>query len=90
MKENMDEETEKYFKKIINSSQRMQMLINDLLSFSRQSISSSDFERTDLNTLAREAIIELEIEVEKVMLKFKSVSYPLSGPVPSLMKQLFQ
>src|ERR1044071_6179184 len=36
MKENMDEETEKYFKKIISSSKRMQMLINDLLSLDRQ------------------------------------------------------
>src|SRR5204862_6589300 len=31
MKGNMDEETEKYFKKIIGSSKRMQLLINDLL-----------------------------------------------------------
>src|SRR5215470_4930367 len=65
MKENMDKETEKYFKKIIDSSKRMQMLINDLLSFSRQSINSSDFEKTDLNNLVKEAIAELEIEVEK-------------------------
>src|SRR5882724_818995 len=34
MNENNDKETEKYFKKIITSSERMQLLINDLLSFS--------------------------------------------------------
>jgi light-regulated signal transduction histidine kinase (bacteriophytochrome) len=89
MKENMDEETEKYFKKIINSSKRMQMLINDLLSFSRQSISSSDFERTDLNTLAREAITELEIEVEKSNAKIQVDELPVVWAIPSLMKQLF-
>ena len=89
MKENMDEETEKYFKKIINSSKRMQMLINDLLSFSRQSISSSDFERTDLNTLAREAITELEIEVEKSNAKIQVGELPVVWAIPSLMKQLF-
>ncbi len=89
MKENMDEETEKYFKKIINSSKRMQMLINDLLSFSRQSISSSDFERTDLNTLAREAITELEIEVEKSNAKIQIGELPVVWAIPSLMKQLF-
>ena len=33
MKNNFDEETEKYFDKIINSSKRMQNLINDLLEF---------------------------------------------------------
>ena len=89
MKENMDEETEKYFKKIINSSKRMQMLINDLLSFSRQSISPSDFERTDLNTLAREAITELEIEVDKSNAKIQVGELPVVWAIPSLMKQLF-
>jgi signal transduction histidine kinase len=89
MKENMDEETEKYFKKIINSSRRMQMLINDLLSFSRQSVSSSDFQRTDLNTLAREAIAELEIEIEKSNAKIHVSELPVAWAVPSLMKQLF-
>ena len=89
MKETMDEETEKYFKKIINSSKRMQMLINDLLSFSRQSVSSSDFQRTDLNTLAREAIAELEIEIEKSNARIEVSELPLVWAIPSLMKQLF-
>jgi len=89
MKENMDEETEKYFKKIISSSKRMQMLINDLLSFSRQSVSSSDFQRTDLNSLAREAITELEIEVEKSNAKIQLDELPVVWVIPSLMKQLF-
>jgi len=89
MKENMDEETEKYVKKIISSSKRMQMLINDLLSFSRQSVSSSDFQRTDLNSLAREAITELEIEVEKSNAKIHLDELPVVWVIPSLMKQLF-
>lgn len=89
MKENMDEETERYFKKIINSSKRMQMLINDLLNFSRQSVSSSDFQKTDLNTLAKEAIAELEIEVEKSKAKILLGELPVVWAIPSLMKQLF-
>jgi signal transduction histidine kinase len=89
MKENMDEETERYFKKIINSSKRMQMLINDLLNFSRQSVSSSDFQKTDLNTLAKEAIAELEIEVEKSKAKIFLGELPVVWAIPSLMKQLF-
>ena len=89
MKENMDEETEKYFKKIINSSKRMQMLINDLLNFSRQSVSSSDFQKTDLNALAKEAIAELEIEVEKSKAKIVISDLPVVWAIPSLMKQLF-
>jgi light-regulated signal transduction histidine kinase (bacteriophytochrome) len=89
MKENLDEETERYFKKIINSSKRMQMLINDLLNFSRQSVSSSDFQKTDLNKLAKEAIAELEIEVEKSKAKVVLAELPVVWAIPSLMKQLF-
>ena len=89
MKENMDEETERYFKKIINSSKRMQMLINDLLNFSRQSVSSSDFQKTDLNALVREAIAELEIEVEKSKAKILLGELPVVWAIPSLIKQLF-
>jgi len=89
MKGDMDEETEKYFKKIISSSKRMQMLINDLLSFSRQSVSTADFEKTDLNILAKEAIAELEIEIEKSNAKVHIDELPVLWAIPSLMKQLF-
>jgi signal transduction histidine kinase len=89
MKENMDEETEKYFKKIIGSSKRMQLLINDLLTFSRHSMSSSDFKKTDLNILAKESIAELEIEIEKNNAKIHVNELPVIWAVPSLMRQLF-
>src|SRR6186713_2963266 len=64
MKNNVDNETDKYFKKIISSSRRMQLLINDLLSFSRQSINASDFKETSLSYLVKEAVNELELEIE--------------------------
>jgi signal transduction histidine kinase len=89
MNGSMDEETEKYFKKIINSSKRMQMLINDLLSFSRQSVSIADFEKTDLTVVAKEAITELEIEIEKTNAQIHVDNLPEVWAVPSLIKQLF-
>lgn len=89
MKENMDAETEKYFKKIIGSSKRMQSLINDLLSFSRHSMNSSDFKKTDLTVLAREAMAELEIEVEKTNARINIAELPVVWAIPSLMRQLF-
>jgi signal transduction histidine kinase len=85
----MDEETEKYFKKIISSSRRMQSLINDLLSFSRHSMGSSDFKKTDLNELVREAMGELEIEIEKSGAKIHIADLPVVWAIPSLMQQLF-
>ena len=89
MKENMDGETEKYFKKIINSSKRMQLLINDLLAFSRQSTKPSDFKKADLNVLAKEAIAGLEIEIEKNNARIYINDLPVVWAVPGLMRQLF-
>ena len=74
---NHDEETEKYFKKIISSSKRMQSLINDLLSFSRHSLVSSDFKKTDLGILVKEAMTELEIEIEKTKARIDIDGLPI-------------
>src|SRR5258705_9719852 len=87
--DNKEADTEKYFKKIISSSQRMQTLINDLLSFSRQSMSASDFMETDLNKLVKEAISELEIEIEKTNARINVADLPVICAVPGLMRQLF-
>ncbi|MEI9908309.1 MAG: response regulator [Bacteroidota bacterium] len=89
MRQNSDEETEKYFKKIISSSERMQSLINDLLSFSRHSTSPSDFKETDLNLIIRDAITELEIEIEETHAELHLSDLPVVHVIPSLMRQLF-
>lgn len=89
MKGPTDEETEKYFRKIINSSRRMQQLINDLLSFSRHQINISDFKKTDLNLLAKESIAELEVEIEKNNAKINVEDLPVISAIPGLMRQLF-
>src|SRR5688572_25358796 len=89
MKNNVDTETDKYFKKIISSSKRMQLLINDLLSFSRHSISAADFKETNLAHLVKEAINELEIEIEKTNATIRFHQLPVMRVIPSLMQQLF-
>jgi signal transduction histidine kinase len=89
MRDNKDKETEKYFKKIISSSERMQSLINDLLSFSRHSTSSSDFKKTNLGELVKEAMIELEIEIENSNAQIYVPEMPVIQVIPSLMRQLF-
>jgi len=89
LKKQQDPETEKYFNKIINSSRRMQTLINDLLSFSRHSLSPSDFKKTDLNVLVNEALSELEIEIEKSNALVRFNNLPVVWAIPNLMQQLF-
>jgi signal transduction histidine kinase len=86
---NKDPETEKYLKKIVNSSRHMQSLINDLLSFSKASVQSYDFKETDLNILAREALSELEVEIEKTNAEIHIEKLPIISAVPSMIRQLF-
>jgi light-regulated signal transduction histidine kinase (bacteriophytochrome) len=50
---NFDPDSEKYFNKIIGSSKRMQNLINNLLEFSRHTMSSNDFRKTSLKELVK-------------------------------------
>jgi signal transduction histidine kinase len=89
LKNNKDPETEKYLKKIVNSSRHMQSLINDLLSFSKASVQSYDFKETDLNILAREALSELEVEIEKTNAEIHIEKLPVISAVPSMIRQLF-
>ena len=89
LKNNQDEETVRYFEKITSSAKRMQSLINDLLSFSRHSASSIDFKQTDLRKLVKDALAELELEIEKCNAKIHYKDLPSIQVIPSLMQQLF-
>jgi signal transduction histidine kinase len=89
LKQPQDPETEKYFKKIIGASKRMQSLINDLLSFSRQSMSSADFKEVDLDKLVREVIAEFDLEVERTGARIEIGKMPVIHAVSALIRQLF-
>ena len=86
---NFDADSEKYFQKIINSSKRMQHLINNLLDFSRHTVSSNDFRKTRLDELVRNALTELEMEIEKSNAQITYGELPVVSAVPALMQQLF-
>ena len=86
---NFDPESEKYLGKIINSSKRMQSLINNLLDFSRHTVSSNDFKKTSLNELVKNVLTELEVEIEKSNAQINYENLPVVSAVPGLMQQLF-
>jgi signal transduction histidine kinase len=86
---NFDPDSEKYFGKIINSSKRMQRLINNLLDFSRHTVSSNDFKKTPLNELVKNVLTELEVEIEKSNARINYENLPVVSAVPGLMQQLF-
>src|SRR5574339_229842 len=86
---NFDLDSEKYFGKIINSSKRMQKLINNLLDFSRHTVTTNDFKLTPLNDLVKNALTELEVEIEKSNARINYEDLPVVSAVPGLMQQLF-
>jgi light-regulated signal transduction histidine kinase (bacteriophytochrome) len=67
----------------------MQLLINNLLQFSRESVNEADFVNVDLNELVKEAMIELEVEIEKTDAQINVGSLPKIFAVPGLIRQLF-
>src|SRR5215471_5207689 len=89
MKNDFDKETEKYFKKIVDSSKRMQVLINDLLSLSRDAKSSPDFMPVDLNVVLKEIVAELDVQIEKNHAQVHIDKLPMINAIPSMMRQLF-
>ena len=86
---NFDTDSEKYFGKIMNSSRRMQKLINNLLDFSRHTVSTNDFKETSLNELVKNVVTELEVEIEKSNARINYEDLPVVSAVPGLMQQLF-
>lgn len=89
VKKNMDDENERYFTKIISASRRMQSLINNLLDFSRHTVSISDFKKTNLNQLLSETLGELEVEIDNTQATINHQELPVVSVVPGLMQQLF-
>lgn len=85
----VDTDTGKYVKKIVGSSHRMQMLINDLLRFSRHDVHTKDFVETDLNSVIHEALLELELEIESTNAQINIEPLPKIWIIQPLMRQLF-
>jgi signal transduction histidine kinase len=75
--------------KIVNSSSRMQVLIDDLLRFSRHNTQSVDFTDVDLNNVINEVTQELEVEIEKANADIYIDPLPAIVGIPVLLHQLF-
>ena len=59
-KDNLSASGTNYFNRMQNAAHRMQILIKDLLTYSRTNTSTRTFEKTDLNTILDEVKIDLK------------------------------
>jgi two-component system CheB/CheR fusion protein len=79
-----------YFQKIISSSQRMQVLIEDVLSLSKLSNSVLVKDQVDLNEVLNNIVDDLEISITEKKAMIEIGKLPVVYAVAGQMRQLFQ
>ncbi len=88
-KDQLNDDGRNFLNKIVESSRRMQMMINDLLSLSLIS-GDKHFEKTDLNAIVRDVLQTLELKIEKRGAVVNASGLPTINVVPFQFRQLFQ
>lgn len=87
--EDTDSGAMQYVDRIIDSSSRMNKLINDLLTYSRLSVASL-FRLVSLNEIVNEIIIDLEIIITEKQAAINVAALPDIEVIPGQIRQIFQ
>lgn len=85
----LSENGKNYFSRIKVAANRMQHLIDDLLSFSRTNKAENNFEYTDLNLLLENSIQELAQTIEEKQAVINTCLLPSLKVIPFQIQQLF-
>lgn len=85
----LDEDTHKYFSKIIQARGRMANLIKDLLDFSRAESADEKFVETDLNQVLQFVVEDFEILIQQKNARIIFSHLPVIVAIPLQMNQLF-
>jgi signal transduction histidine kinase len=86
----IDKEGLDYIERMQRASKRMQLLIDDILSFSKVSFNKGAFVPTNFNVLINEILADLEILIEQKKASINIESLPEYMVIPGLIRQLFQ
>ncbi len=86
----LTDDTKEFFGRIISSAERMQLLIDDLLSFSRTSMSEKIFEPVDMNAILREVKTSLKHSIDDNKVKITSSQLPTIKGIPFQLHQLLE
>lgn len=86
----VDETSIKHLQKIIQSSDRMMLLIDDLLMISRLSNTQLQVEDVDLNKVVYEVMDNLEIPIQEQEARIELGDLPIVKGMAVQMKQVFQ
>lgn len=88
--QHIDERGKLYFNNMVSASQRMTLLIHDLLNFSRIYRDNLQLEKTDMNQLAADALNDLEVVIKAKQAHVEICPLPTMQVYPMQMRQLFQ
>jgi two-component system, LuxR family, sensor kinase FixL len=83
-------EADDFLQRMQNAAARMQILINDLLSFSRVTTRAQPFVPVDLAAIAREVVSDLEGRIEQTHGRIELGDLPTIEADPTQMRQLLQ
>jgi signal transduction histidine kinase len=86
----LDDQGRDYLERIQNAAKRMQILINDLLTFSRVTTKAQPFTNTDLNEAVSDVLGDLEVRLEQVQGRVEVDKLPKVDADPLQMRQLMQ
>jgi signal transduction histidine kinase len=85
----LDDDGRKYLERMQNAAERMQSLIQDILTFSKISVHEKQFVESDLNSLLKEVIVELEGPIREKNFNIETDTLPVLSVNPGLMRPLF-
>ena len=87
---NLSEQGQLYLERIAGCARRMTSLINGLLAYSRVSTSHAPWSEVDLNEIAREVMLDLELAVERAHAQMEIGELPRVRASATQMHQLLQ
>jgi len=86
----LTEDAQDYLARMLNASNRMQTLINDLLMFSRVTTKAQPFTKVDLGVVVRDVLSDLEVRIEQTGGRVEISQLPTIDADSLQMRQLFQ
>jgi signal transduction histidine kinase len=86
----VDDQGREYLDRIQNAASRMQTLINDLLTYARVATKAQPFVPTDLVSVTREVVSDLEARIEQVNGRVEVGDLPTLEADPLQVRQLMQ
>jgi PAS domain S-box-containing protein len=85
---NLTEKGLTYFHRIVSAADRMRLLIEDLLSYSRANAAERKYVPVDLNNVLKEVLVDLETQIEEKKAVIEAGPLPTTNAIPFQFHQL--